>query len=123
MGLLSRKQLNGMKWRTAFVAVAILALFKFGPQLRSETHGRFGRHLLQDEGTEQNPSDPEEETKENKATGNLPPACDLEQEDFKRALKVYIKAQDAPESVKLTCEAKSKITKAYCDDVTDQYVP
>lgn len=124
MGLLSRKQLTGMKWRTAFLAIAILALFQFGPKLRSESHGRFGRQLLQDE-TSQNQeatgTSNAEDPAETKQEGKPLPTCDLSKEEFRKALKVYLKAHSKPESVTISCGAGTSVTKGYCNDTTDQY--
>jgi len=120
MGLLSRKQLTGMKWRTAFLAVAILALFQFGPQLRSESHGRFGRQLLNEDEQTQAQSDTEtsnvDEPAEKAQDEKPPPTCDLSKEEFRKALKVYLKAHSKPESVTVSCGAGTSVTKGYCDD-------
>ena len=75
MGL-SARTISSMKWRTTFVALALLAFFTYGPRLRKEREHNWeqfgenllgttclefefikkcksgGRHLLQEDGTE-----------------------------------------------------------------------
>jgi len=119
MGLLTRHQLSVMKWRAAFVALGVLAIITIGPRMReghSKQESFRGRNLLQAETEGSGMMDTEdEEPLDDK------PSCDITQDEFKSTLKVYIKQQDAPEKVEIQCPADSVISKAFCEDGTDNY--
>jgi len=107
-----------MKWRTAFVAVAICGLFYYGPSFRSQESIRIGRSLLETEeeiasgasSKEAAPSGGEAETEQ--------PSCSLDSEKWKKALKVYYKAVSDPaaETSKITCAGETVVTKRECKD-------
>eukprot|EP00092_Neocalanus_flemingeri_P038599 GFUD01042028.1.p1 GENE.GFUD01042028.1~~GFUD01042028.1.p1 ORF type:complete len:630 (-),score=140.10 GFUD01042028.1:372-2261(-) len=110
--MLSRRQVMNMKWRTAFVALAICGLFYYGPSFRSEDSKRIGRTLLETE-------DDEPVVKE-AAPGDPEPAkpdCELDASDWKRGLKVYYKTVDDPaaESSTIECGESSAVAKRDCN--------
>jgi len=101
-----------MKWRTAFVALAICGLFYFGPTFRAEKQtDRIGRSLLEidEEGSGPPVPEPEPETAEK-------PSCDLDEEEWKKALKIYYKSLSDPaaESATVECNKRTKVAKREC---------
>jgi len=103
-----------MKWRTAFVAVAILGLFYFGPSFREEQAGRKGRSLLEEgEGSGFVDTDTESQTEE----GVEKPKCDLEtKKEWKRAVKLFYKtvADPASDVNVIECDKATPVAKMLC---------
>ena len=101
--MLSKRQVMNMKWRTLFMAAAILALFYVGPSLKVEneckksSRGRLGRNILA------------------VGDGQSWEHCDKEVDVFKRELKRFFKNADDPEAVEVICgptESGKSETKA-----------
>jgi len=113
MGL-SARTISSMKWRTTFVALALLAFFTYGPHLRKERQHNWerfgGRHLLQE---------PEEEGSGlPDAFGepdDIAKACDKsvpgypDQQVFKSAMKRYAKEHPDPGSIRIECEPETRM--------------
>lgn len=113
--MLSKKQVMNMKWRTAFVAVAICGLFYYGPSFRSQESVRIGRSLLEaEEGSGFVTPEPEPEAG---ADDILKPDCELNKEEWKRSLKKYYKTVDEPaaNSSILVCRPYSQVSKDNCN--------
>jgi len=124
MGTLSSHRLSVMKWRTAFIALGVLGLFTYGPSFRSEhKQGRLGRQLLEEgEGSGYHPGvDITDGDTDLETPTDTKPSCDLLLEQFKSQLKVYMKAQDDPASVHITCDAGKTVTEGYCKDGSDNW--
>lgn len=113
--MLSRRQAMNMKWRTAFVAVAICVLFYFGPSLRAEQAGRLGRGLLEVDPEAELESEPEASAGTESAC--VRPDCDAEtMADFKRSVKFFYKCVDKPaaEENVIECAKTSMVPNSEC---------
>jgi len=122
MARLNRHQLSVIKWRTAFVALGVLAIITWGPSFRQQKDqvnsgdSFSGRQLLQNEGSGgfEEPDDPAGEFDPNES-------CDIAVDEYKSKLKVYIKAQEYPEREIVECDPGTVIAKGFCDDGTNNY--
>jgi len=101
-----------MKWRTAFVALAILGLIYYSPSYKNQENVRVGRSLLETEPEGSAESEPE--------GGPEVPSCNEEDKDvWKKSLKVYYKALDAPENFPITCEPNDIASTRDCKEKKD----
>jgi len=111
MGL-SARTISSMKWRTTFVALALLAFFTYGPHLRKEREQNWeqfgGRHLLQEE---EGSGLPEDDT----LADDDKPDCEASKPGyddyivFKTAMKRYSKTHPDPGSIRIECEPQTKM--------------
>jgi len=107
--MISKRKVLSMKWRTAFVAVAILGLFYFGPKFRSSESKRIGRSLLAEEGAG------DTDTTTNKDPLNRP-SCESERDVWKRELKFFYKGLNDPELEVVNCPETSAVAKRECKE-------
>ena len=113
--MLSRRQILNMKWRATFVALAILGLFYFGPNLPAGKCGgssrRIGRNIL---------STPENCT--NSVCSKYIPEYDNEKqkETFRKDVKAYFNCLDEPEAGEIKCDGGS-VAWLYCDADKKKY--
>jgi len=122
MGL-SARTISSMKWRTTFVALALLAFFTYGPHLRKEREKNWeqfgGRHLLQDGWKDEDGEGSgiaEAETRD-LTTQSGPEEVDCNGSKsgysdyivFKTAMKRYTKAHANPGSIRKECAPESKM--------------
>jgi len=111
-----------MKWRTGFLALAILFLINYGPSLRKQQGEQHlsivtggARHLLEDEGSGVDLDGLEEVDEEQ-------PPCNPDVGDsgddpvkfFLSKLKAYLKQMDAPKDLDLTCAYGTTIGDKIC---------
>lgn len=130
MGL-SARTISSMKWRTTFVALALLAFFTYGPRLRKEREQNWeqfgGRHLLQDDKEGSGPSDPFDYGQDDYGQEESPRIAKPEYDNaeevdcdgsksgyddyivFKTAMKRYTKAHANPGSIRKECPPDSKM--------------
>jgi len=104
-----------MKWRTAFVALAICGLFYFGPKFRADKQtDRIGRSLLEIDEEGSGPAvDPEVDL----PVETVKPSCELDtKEKWKKAIKVYYKSLSDPaaDDAKIECPNDSTVASREC---------
>jgi K+-dependent Na+/Ca+ exchanger-like protein len=115
----SARTISSMKWRTTFVALALLAFFTYGPHLRKEREQNWeqfgGRHLLQEDEEGSGLSDVDTFGDSTGSDGAEDVDCDASKPGyddyivFKTAMKRYTKSHADPGSIRKVCPTESKM--------------